>query len=215
MTVVDYVLANLEVFLGVPIIGAAIGWVTNYVAVKMLFHPKEPLNLGLVSVQGVFPKRQQAFAQRLGELVSEQLVSTNDLVTILKQVSDSDRISKVIDAHIEDAITKKLPQAIPMLAMVLNPQLVQTVKGVILKDLDGLISEILSEVSGHVQDVLDVKKLVEQKVAAFSSDRLEEVVFAIMSKELRFIEKVGGVLGFLIGVVQVLLVKGGEIWRLL
>jgi uncharacterized membrane protein YheB (UPF0754 family) len=46
---------------------------------------------------------------------------------------------------------------------------------------------------------------VTQKVAGFSSDKLEQILIAIMSKEFRFVEIIGGVLGFLIGLLQVIL----------
>ena len=53
-----------------PIIAALIGWLTNYLAVKMLFHPKLPLQVLGFSIQGVFPKRQKQLADKLGSLVA-------------------------------------------------------------------------------------------------------------------------------------------------
>jgi uncharacterized membrane protein YheB (UPF0754 family) len=52
---------------------------------------------------------------------------------------------------------------------------------------------------------LDVKELVREKVEAFSSDKLEEILFSIMRKEFRFIEIIGAILGFLIGCTQIAL----------
>jgi uncharacterized membrane protein YheB (UPF0754 family) len=42
-------------------------------------------------------------------------------------------------------------------------------------------------------------------VAAFSSDKLEQILYEMMSKEFRFVEIIGGILGFLIGMMQVML----------
>jgi len=39
-------------------------------------------------------------------------------------------------------------------------------------------------------------------VSSFSSDKLEEILQSVMSKEFRFIEVIGGVLGFVIGLIQ-------------
>jgi uncharacterized membrane-anchored protein YjiN (DUF445 family) len=49
------------------------------------------------------------------------------------------------------------------------------------------------------------EKIVIDKVAGFSSDKLEEVLNNIMSKEFRFVEIIGAVLGFIIGLLQVLI----------
>ena len=56
---------------------------------------------------------------------------------------------------------------------------------------------------------MNVEKLVRDKVSAFSSDKLEEILLGIMRREFRFIEGVGAILGFLIGLVQV-----GMLWIL-
>jgi uncharacterized membrane protein YheB (UPF0754 family) len=58
---------------------------------------------------------------------------------------------------------------------------------------------------GNLQGELDLEKIVTEKVIGFSSDKLEDILVAIMSKEFRFVEIIGGVLGFLIGILQVIL----------
>ena len=59
------------ILLLLPIIAALIGWFTNYLAVKMLFHPRLPLKIFGFSIQGVFPKRQKQLADKLGTLVAD------------------------------------------------------------------------------------------------------------------------------------------------
>jgi uncharacterized membrane protein YheB (UPF0754 family) len=50
-----------------------------------------------------------------------------------------------------------------------------------------------------------LEKIVTQKVSSFSSDKLEAILNDIMKKEFVFVEIIGGVLGFIIGLLQVLL----------
>ena len=52
---------------------------------------------------------------------------------------------------------------------------------------------------------IDVKDTISKKVLSFSSEKIEEILFEIMAKEFKFIEIVGGVLGFLIGSIQVVI----------
>ena len=42
-----------------PFIGALIGWFTNYIAIKMLFHPRDEVRIFFIPIQGVFPRRQK------------------------------------------------------------------------------------------------------------------------------------------------------------
>ncbi|MCB0333525.1 MAG: DUF445 family protein [Bdellovibrionales bacterium] len=186
-----------------PLIGALIGWVTNYIAVKMLFHPRRPLRLLFFSVQGVFPKRQKALAHKLGKIVSDELISVGDITEKLKGKATSEEVLHTVADRIEKVLTDRLPVIIPMVAMFLTPDLIQMIKNAFMDDLRSMIGDVIEKLSHELESELDVHEMVEEKVANFSSDKLEEILFAIMSKEFRFIELVGAVLGFLIGLVQV------------
>ncbi len=186
-----------------PVIGAIIGWLTNYIAVKMLFHPRRPLRLLFFSVQGVFPKRQKALAHKLGKIVSDELISVGEITEKLKGKATSEDVLQTVADRIEKVLTQRLPVIIPMVSMVLTPDLIQLVKNAFMDDLREMISEVIEKLSHELESELDVHEMVEEKVANFSSDKLEAILFTIMKKEFRFIELVGAVLGFLIGLVQV------------
>ena len=61
----------------------------------------------------------------------------------------------------------------------------------------------MSNYMKHLQEELDLEKIVVEKVSGFSSDKLEDILKSIMSKEFRFIEILGGILGFILGLIQV------------
>ena len=62
---------------------------------------------------------------------------------------------------------------------------------------------VLDEVEKGLSKGLDVPKLVEEKVAAFEILKLERLVLEVASRELRAIVVLGGVLGVIIGLLQV------------
>ncbi|MGA1190923.1 MAG: DUF445 domain-containing protein [Bdellovibrionota bacterium] len=186
-----------------PLVGALIGWITNYVAVKMLFHPRTPKRLLFIQIQGVFPKRQRALAEKLGKIVSQELFSVDEVVSHIQEAAQSDEMLGLVSDHIEHVIRNRLPQVIPMIAFVLNDDLIQTVKQTFVGELKVFLKEITKKLSASVESDLDVHQIVEEKVMNFSSDKLEEILFAIMKREFRFIEVVGAILGFLIGLVQI------------
>jgi uncharacterized membrane protein YheB (UPF0754 family) len=190
-----------------PLIGALIGWLTNYIAIKMLFHPRDEVRIFFISVQGVFPKRQKDFARKLGQIVSEELISVADLTAHLKEKATSEAILNHIAQRLEEGIASRLPRAFPMLAMFMSGDMAEKVKGFLLEQIGSLNEELIDRLSGQLEEELDIHRIVEEKVAAFSSDKLEEILFSIMRREIKFVEIVGAVLGFLIGVAQVLLLS--------
>ena len=185
-----------------PVIAALIGWMTNFLAVKMLFHPKEPKNIFGFSFHGVFPKRQSALAEKLGHLVSEELFSASDVSAKIKDFATSEEAMEEVGKRIEATIRNKLVQTFPMLAMFLSDEMVEKVTGLFKNELKDFLSETSQGLSEQLEQNLNVQLMVQERVNAFSSEKLERLLNELMKKEFRFIELVGAVLGFLIGCVQ-------------
>ncbi len=190
-----------------PFIAAIIGWVTNYLAIKMLFHPRKKVDLLLFSIQGIFPKRQKVLAERLGTMVATELFSFNDIKDRFTSTSSAEEINKVLDEKLEDFIEVKLKSALPMLAMFLNDGAKAKIKETLHAEFQHILPDILNKYSEKLEKEIDIEKIVTQKVEAFSSEKLEQILFSIMKKEFKFIEILGGVLGFLIGIVQLLIIQ--------
>ena len=191
------------ILLLLPVIASLIGWFTNYLAVKMLFHPRIPFQFLGISIQGVFPKRQKQLAEKLGKLVAEELFSIQEVTLKLKELATSEESMDLVGKRIEKTIREKLVKSFPMLAMFLTDEMVEKVTNLFKAELQDFLGESAQDIGNKLEESLDVKELVREKVEAFSSDKLEEILFSIMRKEFRFIEMIGAVLGFLIGCVQV------------
>jgi uncharacterized membrane protein YheB (UPF0754 family) len=189
-----------------PVIAAFIGWATNYIAVKMLFHPRKEVNLFFMSIQGVFPKRQKKLAEELGKIVADELFSMADVKSHMASENMEQLVREIAEPKIDTFMKEKIVAALPMAAMFINGPLGETIKQQIIDEVTLVAQEFKIKFLEKMEADIDVKKVVYEKVANFSSDKLEEILFAIMKKEFRFIEFVGGVLGFFIGLVQMLLI---------
>jgi uncharacterized membrane protein YheB (UPF0754 family) len=190
-----------------PIIAAITGWITNYLAIKMLFHPKKKIKLLFFSIQGIFPKRQDVLAERLGKIVSSELFSFKDIKDRFTSTSTAIEINKVLDEKLEDFLDVKLMTTLPMLAMFLNKETRAKIKDTLHLEFQNILPDILNKYSEKLERDIDIEHIVAQKVSAFSSDKLEQILFSIMKKEFKFIEILGGVLGFLIGIIQLLIIQ--------
>lgn len=198
--------SNYLIYL-LPIIAAFIGYITNWVAVKMLFHPKKAINFYLFKIQGVFPKRQNILASKLGEVVSRELIDFEDIKKSLQGEDLEKEILKFFEEKIDMWIREKLVAKFPMLAMFLNNELIQKIKNSLLEELEKNIPSMLEHFMATLEKKADIKKIVTKKVEQFSSDKLEVILMEILKKEFKTIEVIGGVLGFVIGLIQVLLIK--------
>jgi len=189
----------------IPVISAFIGWLTNWVAIKMLFHPKEPKKILGVTFHGLFPKRQNIFAERLGKLVSNELISFSVIEQKVTNPQNLDKMMPLLEGHIDDFLREKLKDKMPMISMFLGESTIQQFKSVFVEELKLIFPVMMKSYMVTLQTELDLEAIVIDKVRNFSSDKFEEILNQIMSKEFKFIEWIGAVLGFLIGLVQVAL----------
>ena len=189
----------------IPFISAFIGWFANWIAIKMLFHPREPKKLLGFTLLGIFPKKQRQFAIKLGNLVSDELLSFKDIEEKIAHPGNVKKIMPHIEEHIDHFLRVKLPAQMPVISMFIGDKTITELKTVFIAELEVLFPVIMKHYMENLQEDLNLEKIVADKVGRFSSDKLEQMLYSVMSKEFRFVGIIGGVLGFLIGLLQVLL----------
>ncbi|MCA1797087.1 MAG: DUF445 family protein, partial [Geobacteraceae bacterium] len=65
-----------------PLLGALIGYVTNYIAIRMLFRPLRPwyiLGIRIPMTPGIIPARRGDLARKMGHMVGEHLLTSGDV----------------------------------------------------------------------------------------------------------------------------------------
>lgn len=180
------------------------GWVTTWIAIKMLFHPRKPIRILGMNIQGIFPKNQRLIAEKLGQVVGKELLSFDE---IERKVTDPENLQKLkpeIEAHIDNFLTHKLKEVFPMLSMFIGEKTITQLKSAFLLELENLFPVLMKGYMAKLQHDLDLEKIVTEKVAGFSSEKLEDILNQITKKEFQFLEVIGALFGLMIGMVEVL-----------
>jgi uncharacterized membrane protein YheB (UPF0754 family) len=193
--------------LTIPVISAFIGWVTNWIAIKMLFHPREPKKILGITFQGIFPKRQKQFAEKLGKLVSNEFLSFTDIEQKISDPQNLKMVMPLIEKHVDEFLRIRLNDEMPVISMFIGDKTITKLKIAFMKEIETLFPNVMKQFAGNLKKELDLEHIVIEKVSSFSSDKLEEILYQIMSKEFKFVEIIGAVIGFIIGVLQVLLTQ--------
>jgi uncharacterized membrane protein YheB (UPF0754 family) len=189
----DYIQLGLFVF-----IGGFIGWVTNKIAIKMLFRPIKPIRLGVMTLQGVLPKRKNQIAVSIGETVEAQFINKEELLQSLLD----EQTKQSILTSIQRILVAKIKEVVPsmMLAM-LGQGLDDLVRKLIKDHGDDLLNELIESLNKN-ESVMPIRTIVTQKINELNIIEFESLVIHIVKQELRHIETVGLVLGIIIGIAQ-------------
>ena len=160
-----------------PVVGAFIGWGTNWLALKMLFRPVKPLKIGPWSIQGVIPKRQDALARNLGEMVERELVSHHDLAKALGSPALLDALRPVVQSEAKRFADERLPGLHPMVAMFLTQGMKDKVAEMLSTELEAMIPRLATGAGEALETQLPVRDLVRAKVEAMSPKTMEDMLF--------------------------------------
>ena len=194
-----------------PFIAALVGWFTNYIAVKMLFHPKQPMNiLGVYTLQGIFPKNQQQVAEKIGKMVAEELLSSKDLKEKLSNPENILSIKELVEAKIDFYLNVTFPKNYPITAALVGDKRRTKFKDTVMEEVDESVPAMIDSYMSNIEERFNVEHIIKEKVGLLSPERLEDLIMMLLKKEFKFIEYIGAVIGFIIGWIQVLMVILGS-----
>lgn len=192
-----------------PVIGALIGWLTNVLAIKMLFWPKKPIRIWGVPIEllGLLPKRKKDLAVSVGQTVNQDLLPIDEVLGSIDQKGYQEDLVTMIVGHVDQRLKNAIPRFIPENAKQL---LRDFVCDIVARESMALIQEVSRDLIDKAKEEANFGDLVQAKIEGLDLDQLEDLIRKIASTELRHIEILGAVLGFLIGLFQAALLY----WRI-
>jgi uncharacterized membrane protein YheB (UPF0754 family) len=185
-----------------PPVGAAIGWGTNYLAIVMLFRPKAPLRLLGFTFQGLIPRRRQELAENVAEGVARELLGSEDVAGALESETFRVQLAKVLDHRLARVLAEKL-SARPLIGQFLTEDVLAPIRQAVIREVVNAFPAVASVLREALTEGLDVRGIVLEKLEQLDVDALEALVYRVARQEFRYIEVVGGVIGFLVGLAQV------------
>lgn len=195
---------NFTTILILTIVGGLIGWVTNILAIKLLFRPIKPIRIPILNIEiiGLIPKRKNEIAANIGEVISNELLSMDDILEQAFNSSNGENFNSYLIDKIKNIINEKL-NIIPMpFRMMASPYIDEILNNEVPK----AVNEISADLLNKAKENVDIQKIVEEKINELDLEKLEEIIIKVAKKELKHIEILGLVLGALIGVLQGILV---------
>ncbi|MEW6661986.1 MAG: DUF445 domain-containing protein [Bacillota bacterium] len=187
-----------------PILGAFIGWITNWAAIKLIFRPYKAIRIPLInySIQGVIPKRRQEIACSVGNVVANQLLSLEDLISHINLPENQQKAVEILSGSVKNHLNERLLLFLPL---PLRNSILQIIDDILRRESPLLLAKISKDLAAELSSSLNLSLLVQDKINRLDLEQLEHLVLSVASKELKHIEVLGAIIGFFIGLFQALL----------
>ncbi len=187
------------------LVGAAIGWITNVLAIKFIFRPLQPITIPIfnIKVQGLIPKRRAELAKSIGEIVESELISTEEILNQFITDENKQAIISNIKEKIKRIVEQKLPFFIPS---PLKKMINEYIEGIVEEETELGISDFTEKMLAQMTSNVKIAQIIEDKINNFELSQLEHLIISIANRELKHIEILGGIIGFFIGLAQGLII---------
>lgn len=189
-----------------PLTGAVIGWITNVLAIKLLFRPYKPIRIPIINykIQGLIPKRREDVIVSVSEVIERELLSAQDIIAYLKSEHLMEDFSQVII----DSVQRKVEEKIPAFIFgKIREAVLDVINEYLQREIPLALEQMVSELSVLFEKRIKPAEIIRDKLNAFSLEQFERLVLQVARQELKHIEYLGGVLGFLIGIGQALVLS--------
>lgn len=186
------------------LVGALIGWFTNFLAIKMLFRPIHPWRLPLtkIELQGLIPRRREEIAVTIGVTVEEELISISDLVSRLIEGQNRLELIRTIRAKILAVVEERIPSLIPR---AIKQAILTRVRDILTQEIGSFVDNSMGDMIEQSVQKINISNMVEERIKGLELEEVERLTLEIASRELKYIEYLGAILGGVIGLVQALL----------
>lgn len=200
------VFAFTESHLVIPLFGLAIGLVSDWLALQMLFEPKERKRY-----LGIFPWHGMAFAYRdhfireYGRLAGEQIFTPKLLMRALLDGPLSDRLFALVHQEIEAAIDAELGLVEPLVPLAVGSPRYRELRRIVITRAQQRLPEAAERLEPYTAEAMDVETTLRETLSRLTNDELESLLRPVFKDDEWLVVAVGGGLGFAVGELQVFL----------
>ncbi len=208
-------------FLTIPIVGALIGWFTNWLAVVMMFKPLDFVGVGLLGWQGIIPANAGKMAHTLIDNSLSKIVSQEELLSRIDVDQLSDAMCERLEPHVEtiiddviESITLRGLGATGFVWSVAPQWLRAKVYAQVRNKLPNVIDRFLVDARGKASELLDINALIAERLTV-EKKLLVELFQEACDKEFLFIERSGFYFGLPMGIPVMFIWGAWPLWWVL
>jgi uncharacterized membrane protein YheB (UPF0754 family) len=195
-----------------PAAGFGVGYLTNWIAIKLVFAPREPVKVGPITVQGLFHKRQNEVAKAFGRTVATRVLNADNIVATVMDGDGAARMNEIVEQRISELIAKH--EAHPMAKLVLPEEKRPALR----VELLGRIKTEWPKPGGFFHtfagESVDLQGELERRMKALDRESYEGVLRPAFQQDEWKLIAAGAVLGTVAGVLQLVFIFGDAMERL-
>ena len=192
-----------------PFFGLLVGYATNWIALKMIFEPQEPIRVGLIKVQGLFLKRQTEVAAQYGDLIATEILTPANIIEGVLKGPGSDKLFMMIERQVKKAVDESVGVTMPMVAMTVGTKKYRQMKHSAVERLVDRLPATVKYIETYAADAMDIRNTIVDRMQLLTPTEFEGLLRPAFEQDEWILITVGALLGMAAGFAQLVFMFGG------
>jgi uncharacterized membrane protein YheB (UPF0754 family) len=186
-----------------PLSGVFIGYVTNLLAIWMIFEPVEPRKvLGLVRFQGLFLRRQDEVADIYSKIIADDIVTLRNMGRELLYGPRADRTRQMIETALRPAVDRAVGRARGAVRLAVGAREYDAIRAsVAAESVDYTMTPLIDEDFNRRQSV-PIRKMIAERMREMGPADFSEMLRTVMREDEWLLYLHGAVLGLAGGLIH-------------
>jgi len=191
-----------------PAFGFAVGFVSDYIALNMLFRPVQPKKfLGFIEFQGLLHAQRDKITRDYARILADDLFSPEILFDGIIKGPGSDKLFALTAKEVESAIDSQTGIAGPIVALAVGTKRYRALKDRVVELVIERFPSTLLEAQEYATNVIDLENTIVEKMNQLTNEQYESILRPVFKDDEPLMITVGGILGGVVGELQVLLIE--------
>ncbi|MDG5483057.1 DUF445 domain-containing protein [Mycolicibacterium gadium] len=191
-----------------PAFGFAVGFLSDYIALNMLFRPvHEKKFLGFIPFQGMLHAQREKITRDYAKILADDLFSPEILFDGILKGPGSDKLFALAAKETEAAIDAQTGIAGPLVVLAVGTKRYRALKDRVVELVLERLPSTLLEAQDYATSVIDLENTIVEKMDQLTNEEYESILRPIFKDDEPLMITVGGILGGVVGEVQVLIIE--------
>ncbi|WP_338764354.1 hypothetical protein WAF17_21535 [Bernardetia sp. ABR2-2B] len=189
-----------------PGCGLIVGYLTNVLALKLIFEPLEPINiLGIYKFQGLFLKRQKEVAREYAKVITEKILPTEVMTEYLVRGPASDKLAVIINKEVsnlvDDVVEDIAGASRPIFTLVAGKRM-DIAKNIIMFHFMRELPIVVKQTEEYAGEALNIENTLAERMGNLSFKEFEGFLRPVFQEDEWILILVGAILGMFAGILQ-------------
>lgn len=192
-----------------PLFGLLVGYATNWLALKLIFQPVEPIKFLGMTFQGLFIKRQNEVSKEYAFMLAHDIFTFDRIFAAIINGPTKDRFVNLVASHANKAIDDGVGISEPVIKLVTGKRKYEKMKNIVVDKTVQEIPKSVQPVFPYAEEAMDLETTFRTRMQSLSSEDFVDFLRPVFQEDELKLILVGAALGMLAGIGQLVFVFGG------